>query len=176
VLTADAQEQLRLELKLDGLEEAGALYGNYRDGELVVEAIYPATLPGRTSIGAEPDFETIDQLAEHFAGTYLWLGDYHTHTRHGQTHPSRVDCEGWITRARASRVGVVPDRSADRSAGLYAGLIISPGGPSGDHWIGPTLSGWLVHLAENGDHHIRQVEVIEETPPIPLKRTRAHAA
>lgn len=160
VLTADAHEQLRYDLRLDGLEEGGGLYGHLSDGELVIEAVVPAILPGRTSNSVEIDFEAIDQLERHFehGPGWSWLGDWHTHTSPGPAVPSSTDCRAWIGRARASRVG--------RSEGLYAGLIISP--PSGSS-IRPTITGWVVELAEQGDHQIRQVEVIEEVRPTPLR-------
>jgi hypothetical protein len=163
VLTAEAREQLAQDVQLDGLEEAGGLYGHCSDGELVIEAVVKATLPGRTSTDVSLDFAVVDQLHEHFANGagWAWCGDWHTHTRYGATEPSRIDCEGWVSRARASRVGVMPGRSA----GIYAGLIISP--PGWSHR--PTITGWLTQLAEDGNHQIRPVRVIEEVQPTPLR-------
>lgn len=47
VLTADAAEQLRYDVSLDGFEEASGLYRHHSDGDLVVEAVVSASLPVR---------------------------------------------------------------------------------------------------------------------------------
>jgi hypothetical protein len=152
VLRPDAREHLNHDVLLDGLEETGALYGHFSDGELVIEAAVKATLPGRTSVSADTDFAVVDQLREHYARGpgWQWCGD----------------CEAWITRARAARIGVV----AGRSGGLYGSLIVTPGGWS----RGLAINGWLVQLSEGGDaHSIRPVEVVEEAKRTPLP---SHAA
>lgn len=74
-------------------------------------------LPGRTTNSVSIDFNLVDQMEEHFADGCgsAWLGDWHSHVTPGPAVPSRTDCEVWISRARASRVG--------RSLGFYAGQI-----------------------------------------------------